>query len=113
MRNLLLILGVVALLIGLLWIGQGTGTSRLAAIELHDQPDPVGVLRSRAGGRRIGVDLARKALASRWANANGVAPSAFPLDILRLHRLDRRFNRRNVDEPVTNPATMQPGIQSQ
>jgi hypothetical protein len=25
MRNLLLILGVVALLIGLLWIGQGTG----------------------------------------------------------------------------------------
>ena len=26
MRTLLLILGVVALLIGLLWIGQGTGT---------------------------------------------------------------------------------------
>ncbi|MGA2289280.1 hypothetical protein [Bradyrhizobium sp.] len=26
MRNLLLILGVLALLIGLLWIGQGTGT---------------------------------------------------------------------------------------
>ena len=26
MRDLLLILGVIALLIGLLWIGQGTGT---------------------------------------------------------------------------------------
>lgn len=26
MRNLLLILGVLALLIGVLWIGQGTGT---------------------------------------------------------------------------------------
>ena len=53
MRQLLLVVGFLALAIGLLWIGQGTGVIKWPAIELHDQPDPVGRLRYRA---RRGLD---------------------------------------------------------
>ena len=42
MARSLSIIGFMALAIGLLWIGQGTGAIALAAIELHDQPAPVG-----------------------------------------------------------------------
>ena len=37
MRKLLLIVGLLALAIGLLWIGQGTGVVNWPRIELHDQ----------------------------------------------------------------------------
>ena len=42
MRKLLLTVGFLALAIGLLWIGQGTGAIAWPAVELHDQPDPMG-----------------------------------------------------------------------
>mgnify|MGYP003693737377 CR=1 FL=1 len=49
MRKLLLTVGFLALAIGLLWIGQGTGAIALAAVELHDQPASMGGLRRHAG----------------------------------------------------------------
>ena len=39
MRQLLLILGFIALAIGLLWIGQGLGVIDWPEFELHDRPD--------------------------------------------------------------------------
>ncbi len=64
MRNLLLILGLLALAIGLLWIGQGTGMITLAAVELHDQATPVGRIRRGARRPRPDPDLAEQALNS-------------------------------------------------
>ena len=39
MRKLLLVLGLLALAIGLLWIGQGTGVIGWPQVELHDPAD--------------------------------------------------------------------------
>ena len=63
MRFLLLILGLLALAMGVLWIGQGTGYDRLAGIELHDQPDAMGLLRRRPRRGRPDPGLAWTALA--------------------------------------------------
>ena len=62
MARALLIVGFLALAIGLLWIGQGTGAVTLAAVELHDQPAAMGGLRRGARRRRPDPDLARQAL---------------------------------------------------
>ena len=62
MRKLLLIVGLLALAIGLLWIGQGTGVIKWPQVELHDQPNPVGRIWRRAGRIRPDPDLAEQAL---------------------------------------------------
>ncbi len=67
MRRMFLIVGFLALAMGLLWIGQGTGIG-LAAIELHDQPNSVGRLWRRAGG--LGLVLIWQS--QRWTG--GVLP---------------------------------------
>jgi hypothetical protein len=58
MRNLLLIVGLLALAIGMLLDRSGHRCNRLAAIELHDQRDPVGRLWRGARRRRPDPDLA-------------------------------------------------------
>ncbi len=60
MRRFLLIAGLFALAVGLLWIGQGTGTVALAAIELHGQPAAMGRLWRSHGRLRAGADLAEQ-----------------------------------------------------
>ena len=44
MRRLLVTAGLIALAVGLLWIGQGTGTVAWPQIELHGQPAAMGRL---------------------------------------------------------------------
>jgi hypothetical protein len=61
MRNLLLILGLLALAIGLLWVGQGTGAIKWPHAS-HDRPDPVGRIWHGAGSSWFGPDLAGQAL---------------------------------------------------
>ena len=64
MARSLSIIGFLALAIGLLWIGQGTGAIRLAAIELHDQSTAMGRIWRGARRRRPDPDLARQPLDS-------------------------------------------------
>jgi hypothetical protein len=57
MRTAFLVIGIIATLLGLVWIGQGTGYFPYPKRELHDQPDVVGLSGHRAGSRRSGPDL--------------------------------------------------------
>jgi hypothetical protein len=62
MRKVLLIVGVLALAIGLLWIGQGTGVINWPQSSFMIQAGPMGRLRRGAGRFRPGPDLAEPAL---------------------------------------------------
>ncbi len=66
MRRFLLIAGLLLLVVGLLWIGQGTGAIAWPRDELHDQPAAMGGIRHRRRRARAGDDLARQ----QWLNRN-------------------------------------------
>ncbi|MFT6670683.1 MAG: hypothetical protein ACJAVZ_002153 [Afipia broomeae] len=59
MKTLLLTVGTLALLVGLLWIGQGTGYVNWPQSSFIDQPDAMGLLRRCTGHRWIADDCHR------------------------------------------------------
>ena len=62
MRRLLLIVGLLALAMGLLWIGQGTGVVAWPKESFMINQLAVGRIRRGAGGARADPDLAKQAL---------------------------------------------------
>jgi hypothetical protein len=50
MKTLLTVVGIIVLAMGLLWMGQGSGYIAVAGVKLHDQSDPMDLLRRRDRG---------------------------------------------------------------